>query len=143
MFNKFWESCNLYGGFPTYAKITNAVPYFRGFGLSMHKWGIFALLCDLLQSHCVMWFFWSNKIRVIRGPSVQFLRNKYQKISTYNLIKKCTVINFWENLSPKYKIIRAPCLFGTLEYYQDLWGILANLSTYLKLFAIHSFTNSI
>ena len=40
-----------YRGSPTYMKITNAVPYFRGFGLCTRKWGIFALVGDLLQSH--------------------------------------------------------------------------------------------
>ena len=38
-----------YRGSPTYAKITNAVPYCRVFGLCTHKWGIFALVRDPLQ----------------------------------------------------------------------------------------------
>ena len=46
---QIWESW--YKGSPTYAKLTNAVPYFCGFGLCTRKWGIFPLLGDLLQSH--------------------------------------------------------------------------------------------
>ena len=32
-------------------KITNPVPYFRGFGLCKRKWGIFALVGNLLLSY--------------------------------------------------------------------------------------------
>ena len=37
-----------YRGSPIYLKITNVVPHFRGFGLCMRKWGIFALVGILL-----------------------------------------------------------------------------------------------
>ena len=40
----------VYRGSPTYKKITEAVPYFHGFGLCMRKLGNFALVVDLLQS---------------------------------------------------------------------------------------------
>ena len=40
-----------YRGSHTSAKITNAVPYFHSFSLCTRKWGIFALVGDLLQSH--------------------------------------------------------------------------------------------
>ena len=39
------------GGPPFMRKITNVVLYFRGFGPCTRKWGIFALLGDLLQSN--------------------------------------------------------------------------------------------
>ena len=68
-------------GSPTYAKITNAVPYIRSFGLCTRKRRIFALVGDLLQSHYrefrVMWFFWSNKIHVMPGLSVLFKSQEY------------------------------------------------------------------
>ena len=48
---KSYCELSLYSGSPNYAKISNAVPYFRGYGLCMSKWGIFALVGDLLQSH--------------------------------------------------------------------------------------------
>ena len=44
-----WFPFTQYRGSPTYAKITNAVPYFHDFGLCMRKWGIFVLVGDLLQ----------------------------------------------------------------------------------------------
>ena len=48
---KSYGELSLYSGSPNYVKITNAVPYFRGYGLCTSKWGIFALVGDLLQSH--------------------------------------------------------------------------------------------
>ena len=36
--------CFTYRGSPTYAKITNVVPYFCGFGLCMLKWGDFHVI---------------------------------------------------------------------------------------------------
>ena len=40
-----------YRGFPTYTKITKKVSTTTVFGLSVCKWGIFALVGDPLQSH--------------------------------------------------------------------------------------------
>ena len=55
----------------------------------------------------------------------RFLLNKYQKIPTYTPLSRTAHLLISEKTShvPKYTIIRAPRLLGTLECYQDLWGI--------------------
>ena len=73
------EYLTKYRGFPTYTKLTNTVSTTTVFGLCTCKWGIFALVGNLLQSHKhkfhVTRFFPSPKMRVRRGPFVVTFEN--------------------------------------------------------------------
>ena len=54
--SKYFHSCNIlyillrYRGVPTYAVFTTVDPTTAIFGLCTHKWGIFALVGDTLES---------------------------------------------------------------------------------------------